>query len=197
MKIQRLLSLAALLAAFAMTGCWQKSIKPFHKADQVIFDEALLGEWRDGEASAEKVSKWVFTRGAATNTYQLHVEDDEVKLDFDVHMFKMGEGRFLNFFSRHRGVSDIPSHHLFRVVSIDPVLKIQTIDISWMGKWLQANPNELPAVFVYDVEKPNDPEAGEYILHASTEQLQKFVLKHLNEEGFWSDSSEMRKHGKK
>jgi hypothetical protein len=191
MKLKIPLAFAAL--ALLLTGCWQKSLHAFYKENQLTYDAALLGEWREPDKAPEDATTWSFSKGAATNVYNLRVEDKETKLDFEVRMFKMGEQRFLDLHSSRRSISEIPAHHLFRVREIEPMLKIDIMDIEWVQNWIREHRNDIPAIQIMDPEHPGDADEAEFVLTADTERLQKFVRDHMKAEGFFKPAEPMKK----
>ncbi len=176
-----------------LTGCWQKSLHPFYHDKDVIFDRALLGEWREPDKEGEDTATWTFTRGTGTNVYNLHVEDKEMKLDYDVRLFKMGERRFLDLHSRRRPLGEIPAHHLFRLEALGETLKFEAMSSEWVSKWVRANPKDIAFIFASDPEHPDAPEKGEHILVAETDRLQKFVRDHQDAEGFFQGGEELKR----
>ena len=192
MKLKTLpLALAA--AALLLTGCWQKSLYPFYKDKDVIFDESLLGDWTEVAKDKEKPAKWTFTKGELPNVSRLHIEDGDSRLELDARLFKIGENRYFDFYSRGRSVNEIPAHHLLRVNELGTALKMQILDMGWVKKWVSEHPNALPSVRTPDPENPTDEDKVEFVLAADTERLQKWVLEHQNEEGFWNNVWEVKK----
>ncbi|MDA1272575.1 MAG: hypothetical protein O2960_00780 [Verrucomicrobia bacterium] len=121
----------------------------------------------------------------------MHGEDTFV--EFDARLFELGDSRFLDLYSRKRAVSEIPAHHLFRIGKIGSSLEIQILSGGWIKDWVKAHPKDIAHVRAPDPDEPENPDKGEIVLTAGTEALQKFVLAHLNDEGFFDESGELRK----
>jgi len=189
----RPVALALAAVAMLLTGCWQKSIYAFYKTSDVIFDDALLGDWREQKNDPKDGMAWTFTRGGGTNTYLLKVVDDDENAEFDARLFKLGQDRMLDLHSRHRSIGDIPAHNLFRIVELGGSLKMQTLDPEFVQKWIVANPKDISFITINDPKNPDDKENLEYVLAAGTERLQKFVLEHTSDKSFWSDVTELKK----
>lgn len=181
------------MAAILLTGCWQKSVQSFFRAEDVKFDDKLIATWHETDKEDGKGATWTITKGGASDSYRIQIHDDDVNLDYDAHLFKLGEERMLDLHSRTRGIADIPAHHLFRVNELGATLKIQLLSADWIEKYLKEHPSEIAHMRLHDPESPNDPEKGETVLTASTEQLQRFVRDHTRDEGFWSDSGWFKK----
>jgi hypothetical protein len=187
------LMLCTLGLAVLWTGCWQKSVQPFYKAGDVIFETPLLGTWQDSDKKPEDSTIWTFARGEKEKTYRLEIKDTDNKYNFDVHLFNIGTNRFLDLYSRNRSVSDIPGHSLLRVGRIGSTMEVRVLSIKWVKDWLKAHPNEIAHIEAADPDHPNDPDQGETILTADTDRLQKFVIAHLDAEGFFDGSGELKK----
>ena len=180
-------------AVLLMTGCWQKSVYPFYKDKDVFFEEKLIGTWREADKAADEGTTWTIEKGEVANVYKFHIADKETKLDCDGRLFKLGDTKFLDLYSRNRGVVDMPAHVLFRVKELGESFKLQIMSLGWVRNRLQVYPKEIANVFVIDPEHPDDADKGEFVLTAPTEQLQKYLLEHLNDEGFWEETGELKK----
>lgn len=175
------------------TGCWQKSVHPFFQADDIVFEKQLIGTWTEPKEKKDDESEfWSFSEGRE-NSYLLEIKDDDTKMEFDVHLFVLGDSRFLDLYSRRRGFSEIPAHHLFRVGKIGGSLELQILSLDWMKNWISEHPDGIAHVKAPDPEKPEDPEKGEIILTAGTKALQRFILAHLNDEGFFDESGKLKR----
>jgi hypothetical protein len=192
MKMKFTLGLFA--AAVLLTGCWQKSVYPFYKEKDGFFEEKLIGTWREADKTADEGTTWTFDKGETANVYKVHIADkEEMKVDCDGRLFKLGETKFLDLYSRHRAIIDMPAHALFRVMDIGESFKLQMLSPGWFKNRLQLHPKEIANIFVTDPEHPDDVDKGEFVLTASTEAVQKYVLEHLKDEGFWEEPGELKK----
>ena len=185
------LGIALATLALFCTGCWQKSVHTFYQDNQVLFEDKLLGTWQEPKEDDHSQS-WRFQRGRG-DSYELVVQDDDTRLEFDARLFTLGESRFLDLYSRKRSVSEIPAHHLFRVVSVDSSLEIQILSGSWIKDWVNAHPKDIAHVRAPDPDEPDNLDKGEFVLTADTKTLQQFVLAHLHDEGFFDKTGELRK----
>jgi hypothetical protein len=189
----KLIALAVMAAALVLTGCWQKSVHPFYTPNDVFFEEKLIGEWREAGKDEGEGTTWTISKGEAPKAYTIKIADKETKLDCDGRLFKLGDTQLLDLHSRNRGILDMPAHTLFRVREIGASFKLQLLSPGKIKERLKANPKELSHVFAHDPEHPENVDDGEVILTASTEQLQKFVKEHVNDESFWEDSGELKR----
>jgi hypothetical protein len=187
-------TLALIAGAALLTGCWQKSVYPFYKEKDVFFEAKLIGTWHEADKAADEGTTWTFSKGESANVYQVHIADkDQTKLDCDGRLFKLGETKFLDLQSRDRGVITMPAHALFRVLDIGETFKLQMLSPGWFKNRLQLHPKEIGNIFVTDPEHPDDVDKGEFVLTANTEAVQKYLMEHLKDEGFWEEPGELKK----
>lgn len=184
-------TLALIAATVLLAGCWQKSVYPFFKEKDVFYEEKLIGTWR--EEKPDDPTTWKIVKGESPNSYNIHIESKDVKLDCDGRLFKMADVKMLDLYSRNRGIVDMPAHTLFRVKEIGESLKIQMLSPNWMKTRLQLHPKEIANVFTPNPEHPDDVEQGEFVLTASTDDVQKYITAHMNDEGFWEEPGELKK----
>jgi hypothetical protein len=188
------IALAGLAAAILLTGCWQKSVYPFYKDKDLFFEEKLIGSWREADKQGEEGTTWKFEKGETPNVYKIHISDkEELKLDCDGRLFKLGETKFLDLHSRDRGFVTMPAHALFRVKELGETFKLQMLSPGWFKSRMQLHPKEIPNLFVCDPEHLDDIDKGEFVLTAPTDEVQKYLLVHLNDEGFWEEPGELKK----
>ena len=173
------------------TGCWQKSVHPFYQDDDIVFEKRLIGTWMEQkEKEDDDPQSWSFSEGRE-NSYQLDIKGGDTTMEFDAHLFELGGFRFLDLYSQRRAVSEIPAHHLFRIGKIGSALELQVLSLDWIKEWSTEHPEGIAHVQAPDSEKPEDPDKGEVILTAGTKALQRFVLAHLDDEGFFDENGEL------
>lgn len=175
--------------AILLTGCWQKSIHPFYKASQVIWEEKLVGSFK----AEDDDTSWKFEKGDAEKVYRFKVVDKETTIDCDGRLFKMGEQLYFDAHSRARSVADAPAHCLFRIREIGSMLKMDALNLNWVRQWAEKRPGDIAGVMVVNPEHRDDPEKSEFILTAETDRLQKFIETHQHEEGFWDAVKDLKK----
>lgn len=187
MKTSYLAALAGL--AFLLAACIP-SVKPFYQEKDVVFDPRLLGDWRGGE-SAKDTQIWRF-KDRGRQSYDLTIIESEAKEGrFVARLFQLKQGLFLDLtpsdveFATHQADlvawAVFPGHLLVRVVALEPSLRLAFFDYDWLEKHLKANPKALA----------HHREDDRFLLTASTPELQRFVLKHLADEGLFQKPGEM------
>ncbi len=181
----RLIVLVALLTS-ALQGCIVKSIYPFYKESDVTFRKELVGSWVD-----EENNDWtIHANPFKPNSYELHMTKDNRDVAFSGNLFTIDGQLYLDLFP----VSDnkeemlifdlhlVPMHSVAMVEKItDSEISIKWFDEEWLYAMFSENRIRIPHEKVMDLDlKPNEDE-GMYILTASTEELQKFIVKYRNE----------------
>jgi hypothetical protein len=74
-----------------------------------------------------------------------------------------------------------PGHLLFRVLAIEPELKLAACDYDWLEKYLDTHPHSLA----------HHKEDKRLLLTASTSELQRFMLAHLGKGELFQEPGEM------
>jgi len=174
------------------------SLHPLYTQNDIVFDEKLTGDWVD----VNEKTTWQFTRpDKEEKFYMLTYCDDENKKGlFAVQLMKLTrldeteskreEKFFLDAFPfqvpydsndpnkakqlAYNAFFIIPVHIFAIVDSFEPQLRLRLTDDEQMKDMLEEKPKAIKSESV----------DGRIILTASTEELQKFVLK-------YADSSEL------
>ena len=170
-----------------LTGCWQKSLLPFYQATDVRFDPKLLGAWKfttDDPSQRSNSKVWTFTNGVAQE-YRLTIAENDQERLYVAHLFELGGMQWLDLFSAKRGISTVPAHNLLRVVVKAGSMELSLLDTDWVQGWLRKNPTALAHIAVEDPDAPDNREKDELVLTAETKALQKFLVSHKNDAGFF------------
>ena len=177
MKTSNLIALAA--AAALLCSCIP-SVNPFYTDQDVVFNARLLGKWQEKDKS-DNPDVWKFE--CATNkTYKLTVTEKEGKQGrFKAQLFQLKQEYFLDLIPSDRdyatnqadlvAASMYPGHLLVRVQQFEPELQLAFFDFDWLQKHLEKTPKAVA----------HHKEGDRIVLTADTRDLQKFVLKHLDE----------------
>lgn len=191
MKTQLLI--VAVLLAVMLQGCIIKSIYPFYKESDVTFRNELLGTWSDDEGN-----KWtIHANPFKPNSYELHMTKDNRDVAFSGNLFTLEGQLYLDLFP----VSDnkeemlifdlhlLPTHSVAMVEGISTnQITIKWFDEEWLYNMFSKNRIRIPHEKVMDLDlKPNEDQ-GMYILTASTDELQKFIIKYKDEAMAYSEN---------
>ena len=169
----KLLTLGFLLM---FAGC-VPSLNPLYTEQDLVFDSALLGVWTDKDST----ETWELTK-ADEKQYKLVYTDEDGKTgEFTAHLLKADGKTFLDlapvepllpqndFYKEHF----LPTHTFAQITQTAPTVQISFLEPKWLKTFLAKNPSAIRH------EKAGD----ETLLTASTKDLQRFLLAHLNTEG--------------
>ncbi len=194
------------MVALMLTGCWTLSIHPLYTDKDLVQDPMLEGKWYPAD-SRDVI--WIFEHDEG-GRYQLSIIEEGVKEQLEnmendgsrlmltvdpirdcrliVHLFKLGDDLFLDMFPAYpEEVNEIfafhliPAHTFARVSIQGNVLMLSFFDMAWLEKSLSEGKIEIKH------EKSDDM----IVLTAGTEELQGFVLDHLDEA--FEDAEEMHR----
>ena len=155
------------------------SLHELYTEKDVIFEPALLGEWVEAKPQSESAPTLTFIK-TADKEYELVSAGEKERLSYVAHLVKLGDKVFLD-------VKDAPSvdchtlavpiHMFFLVSQTEPTLRMWDFNDKWLEKFLEKNPAALN----------HESVDRDMILTASTKELQRFVLRHLNTKDAFTD----------
>ena len=177
------------VVAIALTGCLVISVYPFYTPKDVVFESGLIGSWTNRTEANER---WIFAK-ENTNAYRLtYVSGDKTNV-MQAHLFKLKGQAFLDLFTAEQkdGIfpPPIPSHLLMRVFELSPTLRMAPLGYEWLAGVLEKKPKVLRH---HVVSGSNNKDDQGFVLTADTDELQRFVLKHLQTKEAWTNQSELR-----
>ncbi len=209
MKIKIGILLIAILAC--VQGCIP-SLHPLWTKDKLVYIDNLVGIWEHEESDREIV--WDFSGGMNTekqeaDAYDLQYEDSGAKAEFEVHLLKLGETLFLDFFPgdlstlEYNGAKAGTGHfsaeskekpdYLLNGLYVEHLLPIHT----FAKVEIEANevrihrfdPDYIDKLFKERRVRIQHEETidGQTVLTAPTSDLQKFFEKYANDEKAFID----------
>jgi len=167
-------------AAILLGGCVVQSIHPLFTEKEYIPYPALVGTWAQHDDKGGEVESWKFE--ADGKQYKLTQLDEKGNMaTFHVAAGQLGTNVFLDFSldnpsPRHElnGYAQaelVPVQVFVKVTKVGGNLVFTAMDVEWLAKHLEQNPKAIAHVI-----RDKAP-----MLTASTEELQKFVAKHAND----------------
>ena len=176
---------------------WMASLNPIYNYDDIIYDPALIGTWEIGGwfmPDTCEVAPYDETGKAYLIT--CFNGSDNVG-EFEAHLVKVGDYMFLDAFPYPKYTDEydmaqdlaVYTHFYILVDQIEPDIIVRIMDETWLRNWLQENPESLKHDILYaqDVEPGQRYFSGPLLLTASTEDLQAFMVEHIDTEGAYSD----------
>lgn len=176
--------------SFFMSGCFVKSLYPLYTEKDIIFDEALCGEWMEENENNKTI--WKFVKDEDGKSYKLtHTDEDGNKAGFSVHLVKLGKYKFIDIYLvdlmessksvNHLAVLHLaPTHTFARVDEIGDKLRIRWFNLEWMENLLKTNPDTIEHYRFLT----NNKDDYVFMLTAKTDKLQSFILKNAEGDAF-------------
>lgn len=185
-----LLFLAVIGLASALVSCApQMTLFPLHTPEDKVFDEQILGEWRQVDPEEQKAqtseaekseSIWTFARGKDGLSYDVKVLWIKGKgndgLLSTARIVKLGNFLFMDF--QGRGEEDtnfgfypfpvVNTHIIARIRADQRTLRFDFLSDDWITGRSKAGK---PALATLDVE-------GQLLVTATTAELRSFALAH-------------------
>lgn len=186
--------IVALVAVLAQ-GCIIKSLHPFYTEQDVMFKSELLATWIDQDSG-----NWIIQPVTEKpNAYQMKYNKDGKEAVFMVHLFRLKGDLYLDFLplSSNAQSIDLFDLHLMPTHSVAKVSKLskEEIVIKWFNEeWLRElfahNRIKISHEAILD-ELPKEDDDKTYVLTASTDELQKFLIKYGNEDAAFAGDNTM------
>lgn len=159
-----------LLSMIFLTGCIPVFLHPTYSPADVTFNGALIGEWEQKNSTDNAV--WQFQPGME-NTYLFthHEADGEASRPYEVHLFRLGEHMFLDFYPLEKDgtrVEDallIATHFLYRVRFEEGQIILENFRMDWVKQQISAG--QFPLTYVET--------DSFYLVTSPTEDVQTFL----------------------
>jgi len=203
--MKKIIIVIGIALVLIVQGCVVKSLHPFYHAKDLIFREELVNSWVDSDGS-----KWSIRRSKFNaKMYEMHwLHNGERDVVFAAHLFKLGDDLYLDFFPEED--NQMPDDfamfnlHLLPVHSVAKihVLNENEVTIKWFNeKWMYALFEQNRIKISHEALADHDVASGDskvknaknnevqYILTASTDELQKFLVKYGNEDANFDDEN--------
>ncbi len=183
MKIMTGLALMTLL-----TGCVVTSVYPFYTTKDVQFDPALVGTWAEAGSTNAANAHWRFDQLNPQSYWLTTVENSETNR-YETHRFRLKQHVFLDLCTTNRMEDHLPLHYLLKLECTDSKLQFKLLNFEWLAKLLEKKPKTLRHILVPN--EPGNTNNNQLVLTADTPELQKFILKHINDTNAFSAATEL------
>lgn len=196
MKTKSIVTVA--LLCIILSSCFVKSIHPFYKEDDLYFNKDLIGTWIDKDSCKWYVKQIYVSYGEGQNKKEYwnngYVVEQVIKKNesgkkYEVFLFKINDQLYADFtsslypdFKLDEGYSDkIRSHNLAKVNIAKDEIAFIFFNGEWLADLIENNKIRIAHEFVKFPQPISMKYKGEYILTATTDELQKFISKYGND----------------
>jgi hypothetical protein len=183
--------LFVILIGLMMSGCLVSSLHPFYKMKDKIFDEALIGNWLDTDSAV-----WIIQPNKTTDafmaperidsTYSIKYYEDKDALSYlQATLFVLNGQKYVDFYpdpdeehcdSEMTSIHHIPVHTLARMQFNKDTMMFFWFGEEWLNELFENN-----RVRIDHETISIDSDYHSNILTAETDDLQKFILKYMND----------------
>lgn len=171
--MRKYVAAVAVVFVLLLTGCMEM-LHPLYTKDDLTFDPALVGVWEPRDPDDGSLLEF---RKKGDKAYTLIITDEDENDKpglWEARLLELEGHRFMNL--NHPKIGFV----LLKVESIKPRLKLVFMSDGWLSRHLEDHPGALKHKVENDV----------VVVTASTEELQKFVLKHVDNEAAWTATQE-------
>lgn len=181
--------------AFFLASCFVTSIYPLYTEKDLTFVPELLGTWKAEDEenlytfqqSGKNAYELIIT-GQESNKKSTGILDYEEAGRYEAHLVKLGKFLFLDIYPQVPEMGEygldfylVPVHSFHKILIEKDVLRLVSLDYDWLEEMIKGNKINLAHVRVED----------RIVLTASTAELQKFVLKYVEDSEAFSDFSKL------
>jgi hypothetical protein len=171
-----------------LAGCVVTSVYPFFTAKDVMFDPALVGTWAEAGSTNAANDHWRFDR-LNQQAYWLTTVEGNKTNRYETHRFRLKQHVFLDLCTTNRMEDQLALHYLVRIEQTSSMLQFKLLNFEWLAKLLEKNPKALRHILVPN--EPGNTNNNQLVLTADTPELQKFILKHINDTNTFGEATEL------
>ena len=181
-----------IIASITMSGCLVGSLHPFYKNSDKVYDERLNGNWFDDDSciwviKPNEASQGFGSSSRKDSTFNIvYYEDTDSKAVLVGTLFELNGFKYVDFVpdpDEEHCMSELTEFHHFPLHTLARIdFKKDTMMLFWYGEeWLE-NLFEENKIRIKHETVAVSPDYNRHVLTASTEELQKFILKYANDE---------------
>jgi hypothetical protein len=183
MKSRNFIPLTAAAAIFA--GCIVTSVSPFYTQTDLVYEPSLQGNWIAAKGASEV---WRFEQSDARAYRFTRIEQRKASV-MEAHTFRLEGQLFLDIRSLDQNIDLIPPHYLLKVTQLTPTLRISQLDNEWLLGLLDKDPKAAR----HHIVTGEGHDDRRVVLTGDTDELQKFVTKHIRTTEAWNESFEFKR----
>jgi len=175
-----------------MSGCLVSSLHPFYKNSDKVYDQKLVGNWMDNDSvlwviEPNEASQGFTSPSKKDSTFKIvYYEDEDSKAILVGTLFELNGIRYVDFVpdpdeehckSEMTGYHNIPVHTLARIEFNQDTIMLFWFGEEWLNELIEENKIRISHETIHI-----GPDYHRHVLTASTDELQKFILKYANDE---------------
>ena len=169
-----------------LTSC-VPSLNPLYTDSDLIFDETLLGVWTDTDGA----ESWAFNSSDAKEYKLVYTDEKGKKGEFKTRLLKIEGKTFLDLTPVKPALEQndfykanfLATHTFVQITQTAPTVQISYLEPDWLKSFLDKNPSAIR----------HEKLSGEILLTASTKDLQRFLLTHLNTPGAFAKPIDIKR----
>ncbi|HZY82139.1 MAG TPA: hypothetical protein VFE50_21590 [Cyclobacteriaceae bacterium] len=179
------------LIALSFQGCIVKSVHQFYKEKDVFLRPTIEGTWED----KEKV-QWTIHRNPFGKNYELHCSKNGREVALLGTLFELDGNTYLDIIPTQDNSEEVlvfdlhmvPTHSIARInIAGNDEINIFWFNEEWLREMFTQNKIRISHELVMDAD-PKSKDDGLYLLTATTDELQKFVMKYGNDERAYDEN---------
>jgi len=184
---------AVTLALFA-TGCIVTSVYPYYTEKDLVFEPALLGDWVGEKEADQKPAEFMSVERLGDMGYRATAFGSDQTNSVICHLFRLKKQLFLDTCPTNHSLELIPVHQVSKVTMLQTTIETANLKYKWLEELVKQHPKTIRHARVRDEESQMGNEKDlRIVLTASTAELQKFILKHLNNTNAWDEPSRSKR----
>jgi hypothetical protein len=163
-----------LVGLIAVAGCLP-SLNSVYLNENLVFDPSVIGLWRQPKSK----ETWQFTKRDNKSYNLVYTNEEGLQGKFIAHLAKIEGKLFLDLFPDEGQTNAtgfykfhvVPIHTIYLVRRTEPGLELAAMKYPWFEDYLADHPDAIQHTTF----------GGRKLITAPTEQVQAFVLAHLDE----------------
>jgi hypothetical protein len=191
LSIRTISAVAVLFAALFFTGCVVTSIYPYYTDKDLVLDPALPGTWVDADTTNASPAH-VRIEQVGEKAYLATVLDTDGTNSTELHLFRLKQQLFIDACPTNRSLDFVPVHQVSKVTQLGPgLVETANLNYDWLSKLVEKNPRAIRHMVLRD--NPGDEHGSRIVLTADTKDLQRFILKYLDNTNAWKGPSQLKR----
>lgn len=164
-----------LLAVVVLCAGCLPSLNAVYTPEDLVFEPDIVGMWQQEKSPAT----WEFSRGDGKSYDLVFTDKSGLSGNFVAHLAKLDDMLLLDIYPGKDLVDSpafykyhlVPFHTVYLVEKTSPQLTLVSVDLKWLGEYLNENPDALEHTNLKNRK----------LITAPTEELQKFLQDHRDQ----------------